>query len=475
MPKINTNREKIQALLTRGVTNVYPDKKYLENLLSSGKRLTLYLGIDPTAPTLHLGSAVIIEKLRQFQELGHQIILLIGDYTAMIGDPTDKKATRRVLTREEVLANAKDYKKQISKIINFSGINKAQLKYNSQWFSKMNFADVLQLTTNFTVQQLLDRDMFAQRMFGSEEIRILLEKSGIQRITHKTYVKCRYCNFVWPSPIQFINNKAFDTARVENNTTTCPHCKKNTPIDKDDLIQIKPKPIYLQELLYPLMQAYDSVAMQVDGEIGGNDQTFNMLAGRTLMKSLLNKEKFVLTTKLLTDDQGVKMGKTEGNMAMLNETAEEMFGKIMSWTDGMILPGLELCTRLPMEEITKIEKEMKQGANPKTFKILLAKEIIKIFHSTKAANEAEVNFNRVFAKKEMPEEIPIFSLKSKNILPADLLVELKFVSSKSEGKRLVEGGGLKINQQKVSDWQQVLNLKSGDIIQAGKRKFGRVS
>ncbi len=401
MSKINTNKEKIQALLTRGVANVYPDKKYLESLLMSGKQLTLYLGIDPTAPTLHLGSAVIIEKLRQFQELGHQIILLLGDYTAMIGDPTDKKATRQVLTREQVLANAKDYKKQLSKIISLTGANKAELKYNSQWFAKMNFAEVLKLTTNFTVQQLLERDMFAKRM-----------KEG--------------------------------------------------------------KAVSLQELIYPVMQAYDSVMMKVDGEIGGNDQTFNMLAGRTLMKSLLNKEKFVLTTKLLTDASGVKMGKTEGNMAMLNESPEQMFGKIMSWTDGMILPGLELCTRLSMDEISKIEKKMKQGANPKEFKVLLAKEIIKIFHSAKDADLAEANFSKVFSHKENPDDIKEYYLAHGIRASQNVLGEMHFASSMNESRRLIEGGAFKINGKKITNPKEEIDLKSGDIIQVGKRKFGKV-
>ncbi|MDP2812809.1 MAG: tyrosine--tRNA ligase, partial [bacterium] len=275
MPKISTDSQKIQELLSRGVENIYPNKEFLEKALKSGKRLSLYLGIDPTGPTLHIGHIIPMEKLRQFQELGHKIILLIGDFTGMVGDPTDKTATRKVLSREQVLKNAKDYKKQAATILDFKGTNKVELKYNSAWHKKTNFSEVMKLSSNFTVQQLLERDMFQERIKAE-------------------------------------------------------------------------KPIHLHEFMYPVLQAYDSVAMDVDGEVGGNDQTFNMLSGRTLMKLMTGKEKFVITTKLLVDPSGKKMGKTEGNMLALNDSAKDMFGKVMSWTDGMIVEAYELCTRLPM-------------------------------------------------------------------------------------------------------------------------------
>jgi tyrosyl-tRNA synthetase len=401
MAKINTDPQKIQEFLTRGVANIYPQVDWLKKLLNSGKQLSLYLGIDPTGPSLHLGHAINLEKLRQWQELGHKVILLIGDFTGMVGDPTDKQATRQPLSRKQILTNAKNYKKQASTFLKFSGSNKAELKYNSQWSDKLNFLKVLKLSSHFTVQRLLERDMFQERI-----------KKG--------------------------------------------------------------KPISLQEFMYPVLQAYDCVAMKVDGEMGGNDQTFNMLSGRDLMKGLLNKEKFVITMKLLTDNQGVKMGKTTGNMATLDSSATEIFGKIMSWTDPMILGGFELCTRVPMTEIENIKQALKRGANPRDYKFLLAQKIVAIYHGEKKAEEASQEFNKIFSQKNKPSEIEEFSVAMGKINPTDLLVTLKFVSSKSEARRLITGGGLKINDQKITDSQKDLNIKSGDIIQAGKRKFGKI-
>ncbi|PWB38838.1 MAG: tyrosine--tRNA ligase [Parcubacteria group bacterium] len=397
MPKINTDREKIQELLTRSVSNVYPNREYLEKLLRSGQRLSLYLGIDPTGDSLHLGHAINLEKLRAFQELGHQVILLIGDFTAMVGDPTDKKATRQPLTRAQVLSNAKDYKKQAAKFLDFTGPNKALWKYNSDWHDKLQFPKIMEVASHFTVQQLLERDMFQERIKNS-------------------------------------------------------------------------RPISLHEFLYPLLQAYDCIAMKVDGELGGNDQTFNMLSGRDLSKTMLHKDKFVLTMKLLEDQTGKKMGKTEGNMLALKDSAKDMYGKVMSWTDGMILPGFELCTRIPMKEI----KLLVDIPNPRNAKARLAYEITKIFHGKDAAMKAGREFEKVFSKKENPEDIKVFGVKPGSINPIDLLMAMKFINSKSEAKRLVEGGGLKLNHNKVVDWQKNITIKSGDVIQAGKRKFGKI-
>ena len=401
MPKTNTNPQKIQEVLSRGVERIYPNQKFLEKFLKSGQKITIYYGIDPTGPSLHLGHAIELEKLHQLQALGHKIIILIGDFTATIGDPTDKTATRQPLTRQQVLKNARDYKKQAAKFLKFTGTNKAEWKYNSKWFAKMKFTDVLDLATKFTVQQLLERDMFDKRI-------------------------------------------------------------------KQD------KPISLQELMYPVMQAYDSVVMKVDGEIGGNDQTFNMLAGRTLMKQMLNKEKFVLTMKLLTDTRGAKMGKSEGNMLNFNDSPEDMFGKIMSWTDEMIVPGFELCTQLPITALDKIKKELKSGANPKDLKIKLAETIVSFYYSDKQARAAGENFSKIFSKKENPDDMPEFNIKSGKINPVDLLIKLKFVSSKGEAKRLITGGGMKLNKEKVPAWDKNITIKSKDIIQAGKRKFGKI-
>lgn len=401
MAKINTDSGKIQRFLSRGVANIYPNQNYLEKLLKSGKQLNIYYGIDPTGPSLHLGHAIELEKLRQWQELGHKIVILIGDFTATIGDPTDKKAARQPLTRKQVLQNAKDYKKQAAKFINFNGTNKAELKYNSQWFAKMKFEQILELSSKFTTQQLLERDMFQNRL--QEE-----------------------------------------------------------------------KPISLHELMYPVMQAYDSVMLNIDGEIGGNDQTFNMLAGRTLMKQLLDKEKFVITMSLLTDSSGVKMGKSEGNMLSFTDSANEMFGKVMSWTDGMIEAGFELCTRVEEQELKAINKKLKSGANPRDLKFSLATKIVSMYYSEKQAKEAGENFEQIFKDKKNPDQIQAFNLTNKKINPVDLLITLKFVSSKNEARRLIEGGGMKINQEKILSWEQDLNLQPGDVIQAGKRKFAKI-
>lgn len=385
--------KKIEEVLTRGVENVYPTREFLEKLLTSKKKLVIYTGYDPTAPTLHIGHGITMLKLRQFQELGHKIIFLIGDFTGMIGDPTDKSSARQQITREQVLANCKNYKKQASAILDFGGQNPVEIKYNSKWFLKMDFGNVLELSSNFTVQRMLERAMFQERM-----------KEG--------------------------------------------------------------KPIYVHEFMYPIMQAYDSVVMDVDGEIGGNDQTFNMLAGRDLMKTLKGKEKFVLTMKLLTDTSGKKMGKSEGNMIALSDSPEDMFGKVMSWPDGMIAAGFELCTKMPMDEVNKITK----ADNPRDAKIRLAGEIVAMYHSEAAAKKAEENFISQFSKKEVPEEIREVKVKSKNIL--DVLVETKICSSKGDARRNVLQGGVTVDGEIVKDFN--FEVKSGAIIKKGKRHFVKI-
>lgn len=392
--KINTDSKKINELLTRGVENIYPTREFLEKKLKSGERLTLYTGYDPTAPALHIGNAITMMKLRQFQELGHHVIMLIGDFTGLIGDPTDKTAARKQQTREEVKKNFSGWKKQAAAILDFEGDNPVEIKYNSEWLSKLNFADVLELSSHFTVQRMLERDMFEKRV--KEE-----------------------------------------------------------------------KPVYVHEFMYPIMQGYDSVAMDVDGEIGGNDQTFNMLTGRDLMKDLKNKEKFVLTTKLLTDTSGKKMGKSEGNIIALTDSPEDMFGKVMSWTDGMILGGFELCTTIPMDEVNKIIKE---NSNPRDQKVRLAYEVVKTFTNEKSANAAKENFISQFSKKEIPDDMP--EVSAKNII--DALVGAKICKSKSEARQVIDQGGVKINEKKVEAGDYTASLKSGDIVQKGSRWFVKI-
>lgn len=399
MAKVSTDPKKIEELLTRGVENIYPKKDFLEARLKEGRQLTLYTGYDPTAPTLHIGHAITMMKLRQFQDLGHKVIMLIGDFTGTIGDPTDKTSARQQLTRKQVTKNCKGYQKQAAAILNFYGSNAVTVKYNGKWLGKLNFADVLELTSHFTVQRMLERDMFVRR--AQEQ-----------------------------------------------------------------------KPIYLHEFLYPVMQAYDSVAMDVDGEVGGNDQTFNMLAGRDLMKELKNKEKFVLTTKLLTDASGKKMGKSEGNMIALSDTPENMFGKVMSWTDDMIIIGFELCTKVPPEEIKEMDAKLKSGANPRDIKLRLAGEVVKTFLGEKQAQAAKEYFVSTFAKKEIPDEMPEIRPGAYEVTV--VLVESKICKSKSEARQVIDQGGVKVNEEKVAAGDYSRAVKSGDIVQKGSRWFVRV-
>ncbi|MFA5840939.1 MAG: tyrosine--tRNA ligase [Candidatus Paceibacterota bacterium] len=390
------DKNKIKNLLERGVENIFV-KESLEKKLFSGKKLKVYLGIDPTGPTLHMGHAIPLLKLKQFQELGHEVILLMGDFTAMIGDPTDKMAARKQLTRKEVLDNLKKYKRQASVFLNFTGVNKAQFKFNSKWLSKMSFGEVLNLASNVTVDQMLKRDMFARR-------------------------------------------------------------------------NIEGKPIFIHEFMYPLMQGYDSVAMDVDVEVGGNDQTFNMLMGRDLVSQILKKDKSVLAMKLLEDNTGKKMGKTEGNMVSFEDKPDEMFGKVMSWADPLIFKGFELCTYIELSEIKDFEKQIQNGANPKDIKMKLAFEIVKIYHGEKKAKEAQENFVNTFQKKEIPEVVE--EIKGEGLLTT-ILLDVKLFESKGEVRRLFEAGAIKdmTGNKKISGTDVVIK---GHVYKIGKHKFIKI-
>ncbi len=425
---VNTDPNKIKELLERGVENIYPKKEFLESRLKSGEQLTLYTGYDPTGASLHIGHGITMLKLRQFQDLGHKIIMLIGDFTGMIGDPTDKTSARQKLTRKQVLENCKNYQKQAASILDFKGKNKVEVKYNSKWLGKMSFEDVVELSSHFTVQRMMERDMFERRMNMYE----CQNGHKIDAEKNRDVYRCELCNAKY-------------------------HIK--------DLKQVS-QPIYLHEFLYPLMQGYDSVAMDVDGEVGGNDQTFNMLAGRTLMKDLKNKEKFVLTTKLLVDSTGKKMGKTEGNMVSLSDKPEDMFGKVMSWTDEMIGKGFELCTTLPMSEVKQLESSI---SNPRDLKLKLAYEIVKTFLGEMFAGAAQDNFVKTISKKEVPDEMRELKPSSYNIIFA---VAEGFGESRTQARRDIQGGGVKINGERNMDiYAQV---KPGDVVQKGSRFFVKI-
>jgi len=389
--KINTNSQKIKEVLTRSVENIYPNREALEEILKSGKKIRLYNGIDPTGK-LHLGHLAVLRKLRQFQDLGHEVIVLIGDFTAMIGDPTDKMAARKPLSRNQILENAKNYKKQIGKILDFKKSN-VKFMYNGEWTNKLKPIDLLKIFSHFTVARILERDMFQKRI-----------QEG--------------------------------------------------------------KDILLHEFVYPVFQAYDSVIMDVDLEIGGNDQTFNMLRGRDLMKKMKNKEKFVMTLKLLTDPTGKKMGKSEGNLVPLDEKPQEMFGKAMTWPDSLLEIGFELLTDIPLEKIKK--------TNPREAKASLAREIVSLCYNKRAAEKAEKEFDRIFKEKKIPTKISGIKILEKEISLPQLLVRMKFVSSKSEARRLILQKGVKIDGLIESDWQKIIKIKKRMIIQVGKRKFAKI-
>lgn len=388
---ISTNKKMIETVVTRGVERIFPNEDFLRARLNSGERLTIYLGIDPTGPTLHMGHMVALNKLAQIQKLGHKIILLIGDFTARIGDP-DKSQARTVLTHAEVLDNAKLYQGQAAAVLDFEGENPAELKYNGEWLDQMNFADVLNLASQMTVQRMLDRDMFKKR--------------------------------------------------VDAGT-----------------------PVYIHEFMYPLMQGYDSVAMNVDGEVGGNDQTFNMLVGRDLLKNQNPpKEKFVIPMKLLVDNNGDKMGKTTGNMLSFLDSADEKFKKIMTWSDGMILNAFELLTEVDLETI---EMRLQSDENPRDVKFDLAHAIVTRFHSESEADTAQQSWINEVQKDNVPENIPEI------ILLENIIETLAAGSgeSKSQIRRSLSEGAVKKNEEKLSN-ESVLN--SGDIVQIGKKRWFKV-
>lgn len=398
MPK----RADLETLLSRGVDTLYPSRKALEQLLGSGKRITLYLGVDPTGELLHIGHTVALRKLAQFQRAGHRVILLIGDFTGRIGDPTGRDRMRIPLTEEQIANNAKTYKTQAEKILDFDHPkNPVELRYNSTWLSKLTLEEVIKLASHFTVQQMIERDMFEQRLNAN-------------------------------------------------------------------------KPISLHEFLYPLLQGYDSVAMNVDMEVGGTDQTFNMLAGRTLQKAVNKHEKFVLTVPLLADAQGVKIGKTEGNVIAITAPPSDLYGKIMSLGDDVILPAFELCTDVPMEEIHDMKQKLQSGAaNPRDLKMRLASEIVALYHGKNAARKADAEFTRVFSKGGTPEEM-VTKKKPSTTNPLQILVTLELAESKSAAKRLFEQSGVRVNDQLITDWRARLSLKKGDILHVGKLHFVRV-
>ena len=390
-------------LIERGTVEIVPMdelKKKLAKSIMEDKPLKVKLGLDPSAPDIHLGHTVVLQKLKQFQDLGHEILLIIGDFTGRIGDPTGKSATRKQLTEEEIIRNGETYKKQIFKILD---PEKTKVVYNSHWLAGFNFEDVIRLAAKTTVARILERDDFKKR--------------------------------------------------YESN-----------------------QPIGIHEFFYPLMQGFDSVELKADIELGGTDQKFNLLMGRNLQKEYGQDGQVAIMMPILEGLDGVqKMSKSLNNYIGVEDSPKEMFGKVMSIKDELICRYFTLTTDAGNEEIAAMEREMKEGANPRDYKVRLAKRIISRYHSPKEADEAEADFVNVFSNNQLPDDIPVVELAVEGDgsywLPK-LLSVLKLVGSTSDGKRMVEQGGVKINGEKTV--VDTLTVEDGMILQVGKRKFAKL-
>ncbi|GAL19571.1 tyrosine--tRNA ligase [Vibrio maritimus] len=391
------NLEAALAEIKRGVDELIPEEELIAKL-KENRPLRIKLGADPTAPDIHLGHTVILNKLRAFQDLGHDVTFLIGDFTGMVGDPTGKNTTRPPLTREDVLRNAETYKEQVFKILDPA---KTKIAFNSEWLSELGAEGMIRLAANQTVARMLERDDFKKR-YGNNQ------------------------------------------------------------------------PIAIHEFMYPLLQGYDSVAMETDVELGGTDQKFNLLMGRELQKSHGQKPQVVLTMPLLVGLDGVKkMSKSAHNYIGVSEAPSEMFGKIMSISDDLMWSYYELLSFRPLGEIAQFKADVEGGANPRDVKILLAKEIIARFHSEADADAAEKEFINRFQKGAMPEEMPEFDFDA-GLPIGNLLKEAGLVSSTSDAMRMIRQGAVKIDGEKVED-TKLVPAAGQAVYQVGKRKFARVT
>lgn len=389
--------EQALAEIKRGIDELIPEEELIAKL-KENRPLRIKLGADPTAPDIHLGHTVILNKLRTFQELGHDVTFLIGDFTGMVGDPTGKNTTRPPLTREDVLANAETYKEQVFKILDPA---KTKIEFNSTWLSELGAEGMIRLASNQTVARMLERDDFKKRYNGG-------------------------------------------------------------------------RPIAIHEFMYPLLQGYDSVAMETDVELGGTDQKFNLLMGRELQKSHGQKPQIVLTMPLLVGLDGVKkMSKSAHNYIGVSEVPTEMFGKIMSISDDLMWNYFECLSFRPLEEIEQFKQDMANGKNPRDVKILLAKEIIARFHSEAAADAAEQEFINRFQKGAMPEEMPELEFEA-GIAISNLLKDAGLVNSTSDAMRMIRQGAAKIDGNKIED-TKLIPAAGTAVYQVGKRKFARIT
>lgn len=385
---VKIDEQLIEEVLTRGVEEVI-DREHLKEKLLSGKVLRVKLGIDPTSPNIHIGRAIPLLKLRDFQNLGHKVVFIIGDFTGLIGDTSDKESERPMLDSKTIKANMKTYVAQAGKILD---IKKCEVHYNSKWLKKLNYYEIEAQADNFSLNEFISRELIRKRLGEGKRVSI-------------------------------------------------------------------------RELLYPLMQGFDSVEVRADVELGGTDQRFNLLAGRELQKFYGQERQDIIMNPLIEGTDDRKMSSSWGNTINLFDPAEDMFGKVMSLSDNLIVKYLTLATRVPLSKIEKI-REM---ANPRDQKVILAKEIVKMYHGEKEAQKAEEEFNKVFSQKEWPSDVKKMKMPESSIL--ELLVNGGLADSKSEAKRLVEQGAVKINGIVEKDWKKVITPTYGMKIQVGPRRF----
>lgn len=392
------NRKKgtmtIQDILTRGTENVIPSSDKLQTLLESGKKLHVYLGIDPTATRIHVGHAVPLRKLQALAELGHHVTFLIGDFTALIGDTSDKDTERPVLTSEQIHQNFETYKAQAEKLVDFSHVN---VVYNSEWLSKLTFADIVKLCQHFSAGDFVSRELIKKRLTEG-------------------------------------------------------------------------KKVGLHELLYPVMQGFDSYFLDTDIQLGGTDQTFNMQAGRILQKDLRQKESFILANGFLEGTDGRKMSKSWGNAIWLLDPANDMYGKVMSLRDDLIINYFKLATNLPMTEVEQIEKQLQTGENPMQIKKKLAYQIVAELHDEQSAHNAQTFFESTVQSGEVPSDVPSIVVPSE-VTVLDLAITARPTLSKSEARRLIEQGGVELGAQKKTNPIELLRIKPDEVLRVGKRNY----
>lgn len=395
---MTTNSKKIKEILSRGVENVIVEKD-LEKKLKSGEKLRIKHGVDPTTEDLHIGYAVVYNKLRELQDMGHTIVFLIGDFTARFGDPTDQEKSRGLKSKKEVKNLAKNYIKQLGEILD---IKKTEIRYNSEWYDKMKAEELLQIMSHFTTQRMMERDMFKKRT-----------KEG--------------------------------------------------------------KEIGFHEPVYPALQAYDSVMLKSDVTVIGNDQTFNELKARDIQRDFDQVPQDVISMKMLVGIDGkVKMSQSLGNYIGITDSANDQFGKIMSIPDNIIPHYFELATKATDREMKKVEKDLKEGKNPRDIKLKLAKEVVEIYHSREDAKAAEKAFLSQFSKKELPKDIKNYKFSGGDWKLYDVITDMGFADSKSEARRLIKQGAVRIDGTQIQEREAEVGLRTGVLIQVGKRKFGKI-